>query len=573
MNVQKRQKGSPFKQSLVKTLSLLFCFVMTLPAFSADIDGDGPDFSEPTPFSSTTGDAAVASKPGSSAQIMAQAPTDAPTTSGVSVQTEESPSTEKGTVKYMKKASDEANFLSLYIGVPHDEKVDYLPPGIKFDGDFDKVISLTIAPGQNTLRIRPLREGIATLIIKDKSENKLYEFRLDVKKSDLTKIVKELRSLLQGVDGITIRIVNNKVVVDGMVILPKELNRISAVIRQYGPIVDSIVELSPLAQKKIAEFIERDINNPEIQVRAINEKFILEGYASSADERTRAQNIADIYVPDVVTEAAAQDGTVQKQKIKPVINMINIKPGSPPPPSKVVQLVVHYVELNKSYQKSFRFQWMPDLKDESGMRFTSDSQSSGGVVSSITGIISNLLPKLNWAKTHGHARVLQSTSVLVQDGQDGNISSEGKIPYQTVAPSGGGAIPVTQFANVGLSAKIKPEIVSAQSDSVRLTIAFKVSSLVGMSSAGPQISENNVNTILTIRSAQSAAIGGLINNSTSTDYNRLPANVSSNPIISLYASKAFQRNQSQFVVFVTPVIKTSASAGSEKIRQRFRLKE
>ena len=57
------------------------------------------------------------------------------------------------------------------------------------------------------------------------------------------------------------------------------------------------------------------------------------------------------------------------------------------------------------------------------------------------------------------------------------------------------------------------------------------------------------------------------------DYNKLPKNTPDNPLISLYTSKSFRRNQSQFVVFITPIIKNSASAGSEKIKAKFRLRE
>lgn len=66
-------------------------------------------------------------------------------------------------------------------------------------------------------------------------------------------------------------------------------------------------------------------------------------------------------------------------------------------------------------------------------------------------------------------------------------------------------------------------------------------------------------------------MGGLITNDSATNFNKLPANASANPLISLYASKDFRRNQSQFVVFVTPLIKSSASAGSDKIKRKFRL--
>src|SRR5205085_2398181 len=111
-----------------------------------------------------------------------------------------------------------------------------------------------------------------------------------------------------------------------------------------------------------------------------------------------------------------------------------------------------------------------------------------------------------------------------------------------------------------------------KSDSVGLTITFSLKSLVGQTEKGPLISNSTIQTKVTVRSSQSAAIGGLVGNDASTAYNRLPKGVSENPILSLYASKQFQHNQSQFVVFITPVIMNSASEGSDEIKKKFRLK-
>jgi pilus assembly protein CpaC len=461
-------------------------------------------------------------------------------------------------------------FIPLYIGISHDEKLEYLPPGVNYGGDFKKIVSLSVARKMNVLRITPRKVGVATLIVKDKNQRKLYEIRLDVKKSDLTKVVREMRALLSDIDGITIKIVNNRVVVDGKVLLPKDMNRIYAVIKQFGELADTLVELSPLAQKKIAEFIERDINNPEVNVRAVNDKFILEGQVSDKNARDRAEIIAKTYVPDIVVESAEAEGVLKKRKVDAVINLITIKPAPAAPPGKTIQLVVHYVELKKDYERAFRFQWTPDIQDNTEIQFSNDSRSPGGVISTITGIVSNLLPKLNWAKSHGHARVLQSSSMIVQDGQKGDIRSTVKVPYSIIGSNGQAG---TNFETTGITSTVTPQIVNPRSDSIQLTTDFSVKSLLGISNAGPLVSENKVNTVITVRSGQSAAIGGLVSNTSTTDFNRLPKNVSANPLISLYASKAFQRNQTQFVVFITPIIKSSASAGSEKIKRKFRLRD
>jgi pilus assembly protein CpaC len=465
------------------------------------------------------------------------------------------------------------NFVNLTLGIEQDEKLPPLPPNVEFKGDFRRIVTASHSKELNVVRFTPKAEGFATMTIHDKATGKVVgEFRIDVKKSKLDKVVKEIRALLGDIEGITIKVVNNRVVVDGQILLPRDLSRIYNVVQQFGDQASSLVTLSPLAQKKIAEFISRDINNPEIEVRAVNDKFILQGAANSDDERTRAEIIAKTYVPDIIVEAAEEKGVIKKRRPANdgVINLITVKEAAPPPPSKMVQIVVHYVELNKDYSKAFKFQFTPSITDKSSFTFENNSNSPGGVVSSLTGIIENLLPKLNWAKEHGHARILESTSLTVQDGKKGEIKQLTNMPYSVLGKDG---IPGTAFAEVGIKSIITPVILGEKSGSVHMDMEFSLSNLLGSGQNGAPITRSNtIQSTLVVRDRQSAAIGGLIRNSSSTGYNRMPSDVK-NPIISLYASKSFQRNQSQFVVFVTPVIKTSASAGAEQIKKKFRLRD
>ena len=469
-----------------------------------------------------------------------------------------------------KKSSHPTRFLSLSVGVYHDEKIPLAPRGFNKAGTYRPITKLQFNGSRKILRFYPRKVGVGTLFIKDPNTGSIvYEYRIDVRKTNLQQIAREIRSLLNEIEGIQIRIINNKVVVDGQILLPSDVNRIHSVVKQYGNLASSLVTLSPIAQSKIAQLIERAINNPEIRARAINGKFILEGDANSPSEKTRAEIIAKTYVPDVVIDEAVADKKILERKSDIVINLINVKPAPQRSPGKIVQLVVHYVELQKDYTKGFRFQWTPDIGDSSEISFTSGGRSPGGVVSTITGTISNLLPKLNWAKEHGHARILQSSSLIVEDGKKGVLNSLSRIPYTVVTAEG---LPSTNFEEVGLRTNITPQILGARSDSIKLNLTFAVKSLVSISEQGPLTSSRELQTVIVIRSSASAAVGGLISNDSGTNYNKLPANTSRNPIISLYASKDFRRSQSQFVVFVTPIIKSSASAGSEKIKRKFRLR-
>lgn len=463
-------------------------------------------------------------------------------------------------------------YINLTIGIEQDVKLPPLPSNIEFKGDFRKVTSASYSPELGVLRFVPRQEGFATLTIHDKRNGrKIAEYRIDVAKSKLDKVVREIRALLGDIEGISIKVVNNRVVVDGQVLLPKDVTRIASVVSQFENQATSLVSLSPLAMKKIAEFIARDINNPEIEVQAINDKIKLTGYAGDEDERVRAEIIAKMYLPDMFVDPNEEKAGVKKRRPANdgIINLIQVKERAPGPPPKMIQLVVHFVELNKEYGKSFKFQFTPEIDDGSGMQFSAGS-NGGGVVSQITGTISNLLPKLNWAKSHGHARILESTSLIVQDGKQGSINQMTAYPVPT-PPAPGATAPTFTSIRVGINSQITPVLLGERSGSVKMDMQFSVSNIVDFSNGIPITSENNITTTVTVRDRQSAAIGGLIRNSSTTAYN--PPNGARNPIISLYASKQFQRKQSQFVVFITPVVKTSASAGSEQIKKKFRLNE
>ena len=463
-------------------------------------------------------------------------------------------------------------FINLTVGIEHDEKVPRFPDGITLKGTFRNTTGVTYSKEQDLMRFKPTREGEGTLTVHDKDGKILAEYLVQVKRSKLETVAREMQALLGDIEGITIKIVNNKVIVDGQILLPRDMNRIYNVVSQFGDQAASLVTLSPLAQKKIAEFIARDINNPEIEVRAVNDIFILQGVANDEDEKARAEIIAKMYVPSVILDRAEQDQVVRKRRPANdgVLNLIAVKPRAAPPPKKIIQLVVHYVELQKDYSRGFRFQFMPSLKEDSGLQFSTGDRGAGGVVTQITGTITNLLPKLNWAKQHGHARVLQSSTMIVEDGRRGVLNSTQEVPFQTAGERG---IPVTSFKEVGIATSITPIILGERSDSISLEMDFELSALVGQTDAGPLTSKNKINTGIVIRNAQSAAIGGLITNRSVTGFNKLPKGVDGNPILSLYASKDFSRGQSQFVVFVTPIIKSSASSGADKIKKKFRLSQ
>lgn len=459
--------------------------------------------------------------------------------------------------------------IPLSVGLDNDFPLDPAWKGkvLKFEGTYSKRTRLFHDKKKHILRFTPIRKGVGSLIIKE-GRNILKKYTVSVRETDLTRVAHEIKSLLGEINGITISIINNKVVVDGEIFVPRDMKRIYNVVKEYGDKATSLVTLSASAQNKVAQFIEREIGNPNITVKAANEKFILRGTVSSKEERENANIIAQLYAPGVVTDPAVQSGVVRDRNVKNVI--INLIKVQPPPAkkktqNKLIHIVIHYVELNKSYSDQFRFQWAPSVE-------TVDYTIGEGIGTIIAGTISNLMPKLNWAKEFGFARILHSSNLIVEEGEQGSVGSNLEIPYGVLAGAAGMQV---QKASAGIQLSIRPNIVGVRKDGVRLEMKFTVSDMVGMASAGPVISKKEISTLVYVRSSLSAAIGGIISHSNTRDFNREPGSNlgdKADPIFNLLSSKSIRKSNNQFVIFVTPFIKSSASTDVEEIKRKFRIR-
>lgn len=460
--------------------------------------------------------------------------------------------------------------LNLIIGLPQDLEFPVLPPDIKLTGDFARITRAQRIKGSPIIRFNAKKVStpkVGTLVVLDRNKRVLYEVIIKVDKSTLVKTAQEIRGLLNDIDGISVNIVGSKVIVDGQVLLPKDVDRIELVISQFKDQAATLVTLNPVAEKKIAEVIEREINNPEIQVRAVNKNFVIEGQVESEAEYKRIQDIAKAFAPDFVPLAG---GRVSERKNHQILMLVSIKAAPEPEPSKLVQVVVHFVELKKNYNKNFRIQWTPSLGDDSNLRFNYASNQASGTATTITGTVRNLIPSLNWAKAADLGRILLSETIMVQAGEAGTVESSNTY-FVPVVQQGG--IITNQPEKAGISLSVTPRLVGSRSDSVEMQMQFNVDSFLGQVGGAPIVNGRRIQTKVTVRSGQSAAVAGLISSNGSTGYNQLPPGAAANPILSIYASKDFQRGQSQFVTFVTPIIRSSASEGVDKVKKKFRLRD
>lgn len=448
----------------------------------------------------------------------------------------------------------------------------------------------------NRLMLTPLTPGTSDLTVHDSTGTPRISYTVRVTREDLGQVISQLEELVGDIEGLKIRAVGGTIILDGEIVLPKDMVRINRVVdalkerdaKKGGVPIRNLATISKLTMTILAERIEREVGSPEITVRVINNNLFIEGTAESDFEGDRAVNIAKTYMPEVVIYKAKGDAEVKEkpeggESGTPMIyDFLKVRPRQSPPPAQDIKITLNYVELNNDYDKAFNFNWRPLSQDESTIRFDS---ALGEVTSALVATVSGLLPKLSAQKTHNHARVLKQQQLIVKDKSDQAASIDSSIDIYTSTLNSIGQVNV-QPVQVQNSVKIKAATIPG-SDSIDLGIQISLNSLVGSNQGQPIVARNSLATSVNVKNGDSAALGGFAIDEAFAGYNRAPTssggangaanfgnnngNANETALFNLNRSKAFQRRKQQYIIFVTPEVLRTASAGNEDMTRKFRL--
>ena len=492
------------------------------------------------------------------------------------------------------RSEAEADTRQLVLATGVDKIID-LDPSINID-DFKKEILignvrlLTIAPshfGKATrLIIRPLEEGETSITIFDKSGKVKIIFDAFVAKQNLVHYVERLRDKLKEVEGISINIEDQKVVIRGEVLSPNDygiiINELSD--KAYGDSVLNKVTMSNVTLNALARKIEDDLKvfAPTVKTSVLNGKIILEGSVESKAQKDRALQRAEWYLPAVkVSEPISTASNIEKND-KPLNLIQSDIQVTPPPPkreSKLVRLSVYFVELSKDFLKTFGFKWQPGFTADPSISIGTPTGVAGAANTgggfTFSGTLSSLFPSLNAPPSSAsYGRILKTETVVVKSADKARVTDTQSIPTQTLGQNGtvGNGAPVT----VGFQTEITPTII--QNQDVDLNIDLDQTNQIGQNAQGtPLTSNHHLTTRLYLKSGEVGAVAGVNTQDVTTAFNRDDANAGTfgagtKPLFTLMRSKNMKKARGQFVVFVSPQIIESASEGTEDLKKNFRMK-
>lgn len=449
-----------------------------------------------------------------------------------------------------------------------------------------QVIGVTPAKigDQTQLVFKPLKSGETTVTVRDKDGTLRLVFDIIITGSNLLRRANEVRQLLKDIEGIDIKVVGQKIIVDGEVLVPADYGRILSVIldKVYVDSVMNLTTISPLAMQALSRRIQEDINSfaQNVKTRVVNGQILLEGTVDNQDQANRSLEVAKIYLPEVrpLHPIMAKDPSAQFiARTRLIQNFIVINPPPPKKQEKLVRVSAHFVELAKDYEKFFGFSWKPLATSEHKLGL---GQNTEGALttqgSSFTATISNLLPKLKSAQNAGFARVLKTATILTRSGQPAKLDERTNIPFTMIGANGQA---VSDSREVGVLMALTP-LILGQSEDIQMDLIFDQTTLAGRAPSGgaPLTAHHRVESKIYVKSNESAAVAGVVASDLGTDFNKgdpgagTADNPNSTALFDLLRSKQYRKKKSQFVIFVTPQIIENASDGTEDLKKNFKIK-
>jgi pilus assembly protein CpaC len=333
--------------------------------------------------------------------------------------------------------------------------------------------------------------------------------------------------------------------------------------------------------------VERDLSRLNEQLKQLfpNEKFetqttgkniVLAGTVSNKDVLEKAINVAAGYV-------SSRDE---------VVSLMQLAPGAP---SNQVMLRVRFAEVSRSALTEMGVSFFtsptginnnigrittqqfsaPEYSDLSWSKLNGDF---GSDVTSASGKINfgdflnfflfnqkyDLGAVVRLLQTRGLFQTLAEPNLVAESGKEASFLAGGEIPIPVAQGSGVTlAISVT-YKEYGIRLNFTPTV---NGDRVHLKVKPEVSTIDFTNAVVlngfriPALATRRTETELELQNGQSFAVAGLMNNSVRSSLQKVPG-IGNIPILGLlFTSKAAQKDQTELVVMITPVILPNNSNG------------
>ncbi len=322
----------------------------------------------------------------------------------------------------------------------------------------------------------------------------------------------------------------------------------------YGPekSLISVLNLTitpdlPTLRQRLAEVMPSE----RIEVRPANEAVVLSGRVTSAAQLKKALAMAENFAPGKVTNMMVLSGAQQ------------------------VMLAVRFAEVQRSVAKEIGVS-----SDATWFNGEDLLALATGVVPSLAPFASaaGLLTTGNWTidllidalEEKGVMRVLAEPNLIAMSGETASFLAGGEFPIPVGRDDDDDGDTITiEFKEFGVKLAFTPTVVDGEV--INLVVQPEVSAIDranGITIEGlviPGLTVRRAHTTVDLRHGESFAIAGLIRSSFSDDIEQFPG-LGDIPLLgSLFRSTAFQREETELVIIVTPYLVRPALPGQLRL--------
>ncbi|MCB0307919.1 MAG: pilus assembly protein N-terminal domain-containing protein [Bdellovibrionales bacterium] len=383
-----------------------------------------------------------------------------------------------------------------------------------------ELIDVSVDSQQNQIILKGLKEGHTELVLIDE---KRHRQSIPVSVISLSvQMSREADSTLEDIQGAFVKTYPNGVVsIEGNIYRVADYVKIRSLLFEY-PLIRNRINISRHVIDYLAAQIQTELLKNRFEGLSILKKqrgILVTGEVKTKDQIFEVERIAQSIFPNAEVELTHQlrsDNSI----------LIDVK----------------FLEVRKDVGSQIGVNWPSSFSAQGQYSLLSAGSSSSLILSHDNPVTLNALIE------KGIAKVLSNPTLLCKNGQSASFLAGGEIPIRLISERTASV----DFKSYGIRLEITAK--TDRSKNVSLDIFAKISDINGSVSVDglPGFIEHHVRTSVDLELNDTIALAGLFESRNRKQVRKFPL-LGHIPILGeLFKSRAFQDNESEFIMTITP---------------------
>ncbi|HEY3447704.1 MAG TPA: pilus assembly protein N-terminal domain-containing protein [Myxococcales bacterium] len=437
-------------------------------------------------------------------------------------------------------SQDDSSTISLGVGT---QKVINVP-GIARIAIGDPSIADVKPLGSTQVLIVGQAEGGTTLLIW-KSNGSRLSYLIRVRKKDPNEVIEEIKRLLGDREGITVRMVGDRIYLDGYAYTTEDADRVNQISTLYTQ-VKSFVKVAPNAKKLVANNLNAALQRAglkNVQANVVGTTIFLEGSVESQQDLQKAE---------LITKAIGEH----------VENLLVVGIR------RMVLTEVQFVEIRRKNEDTVGIKWPLNLEGKGAANFSYSKDFSIDVPASMpfsASIDGASDFSFGMIFNDGYGRLLAQPKLVCASGEKAEFLAGGELPIPMITNN----MFTVEFKPFGVKLSIRPTAdrhgnIQTEIEAEASKVDKSISITAGSNLSIPGFATRRVKTNVTVRHGETIVMSGIFEHDEDKNVAKFPL-LGHIPIIGeLFKNRNFTGTKRELVIFVTPRI---VNPDTERIRK------